>query len=296
MAQELTQPKIRKAVELTSPTGRQSPGAGKRTKAVLISNIGLVLFGAAFLLPLLWLVLASVDSQASFALKIPHITLGNFRQALANGGTDALLNSLVLALVATLLSTTAASLAAYALVRHRIPWKGPFLLFVLFLTAIPMSILIIPVYEMYVTLGWLSIVPSAVFLAVTSLPYEIWLLKNYIEALPEELEEAARVENASTSQILLRIVLPLALPGIGAAAIFGFVNAWGSFIVPLVLISSSSQTTGPVAIFNFLAASDIHYGDLAAFSLLYSIPIFLIYLGMSRLFVGGFVLRGAMKG
>jgi multiple sugar transport system permease protein len=296
MAQEVIQPTVREAVELTSPIGRQRREAGKRTKAVLVSNIGLVLFGVMFLLPLLWLFLASFDSQASFALEIPHFTLENFRQALANGGTHALLNSLVLALVATLLSTVAAFLAAYALVRHRIPWKGPLLLFVLFLTAIPMSVLIIPVYEIFVTLGWLSILPSAVFLAVTSLPYEIWLLKNYLEALPEELEEAARVENASTSQILLRIILPLALPGIGAAAIFGFVNAWGSFIVPLVLISSSSQTTGPVAIFSFLSASDTHYGDLAAFSLLYSLPVFLIYLGMSRLFVGGFTLRGAMKG
>ena len=80
--------------------------------------------------------------------------------------------------------------------------------------------------------GLLSIIPTAVFLSVTSLPFEIYLMKNFIDAVPEDLEEAARMERASTFQVLARVIVPLALPGIAAAAIFGFVNAWGSFIVP----------------------------------------------------------------
>jgi multiple sugar transport system permease protein len=284
------------SLELVTPSGVRRREEEGRKKAKLVSNVALLIFGLLFLLPMLWLVLASFDSQASFSLEIPHFTFSNYRLALANGGFDSLWNSMVLSVTATLVSTVAAFFFAYALVRHRIPWKGPILLIVLFMTGIPISIIIVPIYEIYVSMGWLTILPSAVFLGVTSLPFEIWLLKNYIEALPMDLEEAARMEQANTLQIIRRVVLPLTVPGIGAAAIFGFVNAWGSFIVPLVLISSPNETTGPVSIFNFISSSSVQYGGIAAFSLLYSIPIFLLYAFLSRLFQGGFVMRGAVKG
>jgi multiple sugar transport system permease protein len=96
--------------------------------------------------------------------------------------------------------------------------------------------------------------------------------------------------------MLRRIVIPLALPGFGAVAIFGFVTAWGSFIVPLVLISSSQQITAPIDIYSFIGSSDVDYGAIAAFSVLYSVPVLLLYLAMSRLFKGGFVLGGGVKG
>jgi multiple sugar transport system permease protein len=295
MSNDAGEPIARGHPELLPPrTGRRRDQEVTR-KAATISNIVLVLFAVVFVLPLLWLLSASFDSAASWAIKLPHFTFGNYRGALAGGGLDSLWNSLVLAFTAAAVSTVAAVLAAYALVRHRIPWKGPLLLMVLFMTGIPISILVIPVYQIYQNLGWLSILPSAVFLGVTSLPFEIWLLKNYIEALPVDLEEAAKMERAGTLQILRRIVLPLAFPGIAAAAIFGFVNAWGSFIVPLVLISAASQTTGPVTIFNFIAAANFQYGDIAAFSVLYSLPVLVLYVAMSRFFSGGFVLRGGVK-
>ena len=287
---------VRDPSEPALPTAEWRRDKEVTRKAATISNVTLVIFSVLFLLPLLWLLLASFDSQASWAIEFPHFTLGNYREAFAGGGLQSLVNSLELALTATLVSTVVAVFAAYGLVRHRIPWKGPLLLIVLFMSGIPISILVVPVYEVYESLGWLSILPSALFLGVTALPFEIWLLKNYMEALPVDLEEAAKMERANTFQILWRIVLPLTIPGIGAAAIFGFVNAWGSFIVPLVLISSTSQTTGPVTIFNFIAASDFRYGDIAAFSVLYSIPVFVLYGLMSRLFSGGFVLRGGVKG
>ena len=264
--------------------------------ASIVGNTVLVAFGVAFILPLIWLVLSSVDSSASWGLEFPHFTWQNYAQALSNGGLLSLGNSLLLAGIATLVSTSTAVFAAYALVRFRVPWKGPMLLIVLFLTGIPISIIIVPVYQIFVTLGWLSILPSAIFLGVTSLPLEIWLLKNYIEMLPKDMEEAAKIERASTMQILGRIILPSIVPGVGAAAIFGFINAWGSFVVPLVLISSASEVTGPVTIFSFISASDIHYGAIAAFSIMYSVPVFILYAVMSRVFQGGFFLGGAVKG
>jgi multiple sugar transport system permease protein len=256
----------------------------------------LAVVGILFALPMLWLLAASLDSQASFSIEFPHFTLSNFQAATGSSQLHSLWNSFVLSAVATVVSTAASSLAAYSLSRRRIPWKGPMLLIVLFLSGIPMSILIVPIYQLFATENWLSIVPTAIFLGVTAMPFEIWLIKNFMDAIPYDLEEAARIERASTWQILTRIVGPLALPGIGAGAIYSFVNAWGSFVVPLVLITDPNQQPGPIAIYGFIGAANVRYGDIAAFSLLYSIPVFLLYAIMSRLFTGGFTLGGAIKG
>jgi multiple sugar transport system permease protein len=262
----------------------------------VLSNLFLLIFGLLFLAPMMWLIFASLDSKASWSIEWPHFTLSNFRHALAPTLLHSLANSLELALVATVVGTCSAVLAAYSLSRRAIPFKGPFLLFIIFTSGVPLTILIIPIFEIYARYGLLSIVPTAIFLAVTSLPFQIYLMKNFIDAVPVDLEEAARLERANTFQILRRVVVPLALPGIAAAAIFGFVNAWGSFLVPLILISSSNQQPGPVTIYSFIGSNVIQYGDIAAYSIVFCIPVFILYAISSRLFRKGFVLGGAVKG
>ena len=273
-----------------------NPPARRSISGKALSNAILALVGVLFLLPMLWLVFASLDANASWSIEIPHLTGSHFVNALSGNNLHALINSLVLSVISTGIATVCAALAAYALSRHRIPWKGPLLLIVLFLSGVPLAILIIPVFQMFSLINWLSILPCALFLAVTTLPFEIYLIKNFIDAVPRDLEEAARMERASTFHILTRVVGPLALPGIGAAAIFGFVQAWGSFLIPLVLITSPSQQPGPIAIFGYIGSANVRYGEIAAFSLVYAVPIFLLYALSSRLFRGGFVLGGAVKG
>jgi len=111
-----------------------------------------------------------------------------------------------------------------------------------------------------------------------------------------ELEDAARIEKASTIQILWRVVLPVTMPGIAAAVIFGFINAWGNFLVPLVLIAVASQQPAPVALFGFFGQDVTRYGAMAAYSVLYSIPVVVLYTALGRFFRGGFVLGGSVKG
>lgn len=264
--------------------------AARRLSTLLLAVTGLV-----FAVPMLWLIFASFDANASWSIQLSHFTLGNFRDV-ASSGLGSLRNSLVLATVATLVATVSSTFAGYALSRRRIPWKGPMLLIVLFLSGVPMSILIVPIYQLFSYLNWLSLVPAGLFLGVTAMPFEIWLIKNFMDAIPYELEEAARIEKASTLQILLRVVGPLALPGIGAGAIYAFVNAWGSFVVPLVLINNPAQQPGPVAIYDYIGSAVVRYGDIAALSVLYSLPVFVLYGLMSKLFAGGFTLGGAMTG
>jgi multiple sugar transport system permease protein len=282
-------------VSVVVPGGAPRVPEPSRT-ASRIGNGLLAVIGIVFLLPMLWLLSASLDSHASWNIEWPHFTLANFNAATGAGQLHSLWNSVLLSGVATLVATAASTPAAYALSRRRIPWKGPMLLIVLFLSGIPMSILIVPIYELFATENWLSIIPTAIFLAVTTMPFEIWLIKNFMDSIPYDLEESARIEGASTWQILRRIVMPLALPGIGAGAIYSFVNAWGSFVVPLVLISNPNQDPGPIEIYGFIGAANVRYGDIAAYSLLYSVPVIILYVCMSRLFTGGFTLGGAVKG
>lgn len=265
------------------------------TGPAILSNLILAGIALLFALPLLWLVLASVDKHASWSIAIPHFTLSNFGSSLSNGRGSSLVASLELAAIATVVGTVTGTLAAYAFSRRHIPWKGPALLFVLLLSAVPINVIIIPVYQIFSQAGWLSLIPTAIFLGITGLPFEIWMIKNFIDAVPTELEEAARVENVGTMRIIGRIVVPLAAPGIGAAAIYGFVNAWGAFLIPLVLISSTAQQPAAITVYSFISAAEVNYGGIAAFSILYSLPVLALYLVMGRWFRGGFVLGGALK-
>jgi multiple sugar transport system permease protein len=261
----------------------------------VLAHAVLLVLTIFFVLPMVWLVLASVDSSASWQLSWPHWSLANFEKVVQPAYAGGLANSLYLSVIATIISTVTAFFAAYSFSRHHIPWKGSILLGILFLSGVPVSILMVPIYKMFSHLDWLSMLPTAVLLGVTSLPFEIYLVKNAIDAIPADLEEAASIERASTLSTLLKVIVPLAMPGVASAAIFGFVNAWGNFLLPLVLISDANQQPGPVVMYGFMNAVSVNYGAIAAFSILYSLPVVILYLCFSGSFRSGFVLGGAVK-
>jgi multiple sugar transport system permease protein len=278
----------------TRPSGPEIKEAHWSATRIL-SYAVLAVLTIFFVLPLVWLVLASIDSSATWQLRFPDLSLGNFWKVLQPNYATSLYNSLYLSIIATLISTVTAFFAAYSFSRHHIPWKGAILLLILFLSGVPVSILMVPIYKMFSHLNWLSVFPTAVLLGVTSLPFEIYLVKNAIDAIPADLEEAASIEQASTISTLLRVVVPLTMPGVASAAIFGFVNAWGNFLLPLVLISDADQQPGPVVMYGFMNAVAVNYGAIAAFSMLYSLPVVILYLCFSGYFRSGFVLGGAVK-
>jgi len=264
----------------------------------LATNVVLILLGGFFLLPMLWMLFASIDSNPDWAIKLPSPTLANFVDVL--GREDAIASfkaSLILAGTTTVVTAILSVLAAYPLSRMHIPFKRTFMLTILFASGLPVSMLIVPVYQMYVTFGWLdSLYTTALFLAASSLPFAIWLMKNFIDAVPEELEHAAAIDGASTFRILRQVVLPLTVPGIAVTAIYTFINAWGAFIVPFVLTYSPENQTGPIEIYNFMGSHGLFkFGDLAVFSLLFSVPVIVLYLFMSRYFSGAFTFGGAVK-
>ena len=149
----------------------QSTTVRKITGNTLLGALGLL-----FLVPMLWLLLASIDSRATWAIEWPHFSLHNFQSVLTGSLLTSLWNSVILAFISTLIASVAGVFAAYSFSRRRIPFKGPLLLFILFSSGVPLTIMVIPVYEIFAHYGWLTIFPTAVFLSVTSLPFEIYLM------------------------------------------------------------------------------------------------------------------------
>ena len=194
-------------------------------------------------------------------------------------------------------STVVGLLAGYGLSRHYIPLKRTIMLFILFMSGLPVAMLLVPTYQMYVQLQWLdSLFWTSVFLAATSLPFTVWLLKNFIDQVPRELEEAAAIEGTGPLGILVRVVIPLAMPGILVTALITFINAWGAFAIPLVLDSNPEHMPGAVAIYQFMSADgQTRFGDLSAYSILFATPVIVLYLIASRRISGAFTFAGGIK-
>ncbi len=268
-------------------------GGGRFLPSLVMALIGLV-----FLLPLLWIVLAAFNPHATSGMSAPTISTSNFKAAFSAGAGGAIANSLYLAGVSTIVATAVSTLAGYVLSRHYVPLKGPVLVVVIFLTGLPVPLLLIPIYQMFVTVNWLnSPFYTSLVLAAISVPFAIWLLKNFIDQVPREFEEAAAVEGSGQFRILVRVVVPLIMPGILVSAILTFINSWGAFLIPLVLDSNPNDTPGAVGIYEFITANgQVQFGPLAAYGILFSLPVIILYIISSRWLSGGFSFAGGIKG
>jgi multiple sugar transport system permease protein len=262
------------------------------------ANLALGVFGILFATPLMWMLLASVDAHATWSIRLPTLTLANYTALMHEATLRPLVNSMYLAGVSTIVTTALAVLAAYVLSRRHVPLKRTFLFLILFASGLPVTMVIVPTYEIFTRLNWLdSLFWTSMFLAASSLPFAIWLMKNFIDAVPQELDESAGLEGASDMRILMRVVIPLTIPGIGVTAIVTFINSWGAFLVPFVLNSNPADTPGSIAVYNFLSAfTTPNFGQLAAYSLLFSVPVLALYLAMARRLSGAFTLGGGLKG
>jgi multiple sugar transport system permease protein len=205
-------------------------------------------------------------------------------------------NSLVTAAVVTVLTTIVASLAGYAVARLRFPGRGPVASLILILYLVPPALLFIPLYRVLAELGATNSL-AALFLSYPTftVPFCTWLLIGFFKALPQELEEAALVDGATRTTALVRVLLPLAAPGIVASAIFAFTLSWNEFLYALVLIQDETAITVPVGL-NLLIYGDVFsWGQLMAASVVTTVPVVVLYGFIHRWMVEGLA-AGAVKG
>jgi multiple sugar transport system permease protein len=270
------------------------------TRQRLAADLGLLVVAGAFVLPLLWLVFASLDTDPSLRVAPPGSpTLGNFSRVLTDEITfTPMLNSLLLCGSATLMTVTCAALAAYPLSRYRARFSRPYMLTILFTTCLPITAVMVPVYGLFVQTNLIdTMYGTSFFLATSQLPFAVWLMKNFMDGVPVALEEAAWTDGASWLQALTRIILPLMGPGFAVVTVYSFIMMWGNFFVPFMLIITPEQLPASVSIFTFFGNfGSIAFGELAAFSILYSTPVLLLYILIAKRLGGGFTLGGAVKG
>ncbi|MFB7505401.1 carbohydrate ABC transporter permease [Streptomyces broussonetiae] len=271
-----------------------------RTSRRLAADTALLVVAVAFALPLAWVVLSAVDPHANLRVRIPDgLTWDNFHAVLTPDITyTPLLNSLVLCGGGTALTVVCAALAAYPLSRFHSRLNRPFLLAILFATSLPITAIMVPVYALFVRVNLIDTLQGTIlFFAASQLPFAIWLMKNFMDGVPKELEEAAWTDGASSLQSLVRIVLPLMGPGLAVVTVFSFVMMWGNFFVPFMLLLTPDQMPASVSINDFFGNRGmVAYGQLAAFSVIYSTPVILLYVLVARRLGGGFALGGAVKG
>ncbi len=265
----------------------------------LVNNVLLSIMAVCFMLPMVWMLLASLDPQAQLSVRLPDTwSLSNF-VAILNVDTTfrPLLNSLILSLGAAVVTVVVSVLAAYPLSRHRSKFNRPFMYGILFGTGLPITAMMVPVYSLFVKLNLLNSVPATIlFMAATSLPMAIWMTKNFIDDIPISLEEAAWMDGTGLLKTLWFVVTPLMKPGLMVVFIFVFVGAWGNFFVPFVLLTSPANQPAAVSIYSFFGQyGAVAYGQLAAFSLIYSLPVVLLYVLVQRM-TGGFSIAGGVKG
>ena len=287
---------------LTVTATPAAPRRRPRLSGKMIGSLGLLVVAAAFLVPLLWVLLAAFNGDPAQGVSISWpspFSLDNFRAVLNEETTyRPLLNGALLCIGGTLVTMVCATLAAYPLSRYRSRLKRPFMLTILFSTGLPITAIMVPVYGLFVQLALDdSMTATMVFMATSALPISIWLTKNFMDGVPVELEEAAWVDGATPLEGLRRIILPLMAPGLSVVAIFTFIGLWGNFFVPFILLLSPEKQPMSVTIYTFFGQyGQIVYGQLAAYALLYSLPSVLLYLVLSRRLGGAFAFGGGVKG
>lgn len=260
----------------------------------------LSLIGICFFLPLLWVIVASFDSNASQALQVPkNITLDNYINVLKNEVNQrSFIIGLLISVLQTVFVVIVAGLCAYPLSRYQMKQKKLFMYSILFMTSLPITALMVPVYQLFITINlYDNIFGVILFLTASALPYAIWMMKNFMDSVPLKLEEAAWVDGASVFAAIRKVITPVMLPGIFTVAIYTFSGSWGNFFVPYILISSAEKYPASVMLYQFFGNHGmIAYGPLAAYSVLYAAPSILLYIISQKYMSKGFSMQGAAKG
>lgn len=233
-----------------------------------------------------------------FDLKIipTNPTLSNYQYVISGDFLTWLLNSLKIGALTTVIGLALAAPSAYAVSRWQFLGKQGIMLFFLVTQMFPGVLLIVPLYILFAQLGLLdNILGLVVAYATTALPFSVWMLKNFFDTVPKELDEAARVDGLGPFRTFWRVVLPLTIPGITVVAFFNFMTAWNEFMLAFTFLQSDSNLTLAVGIRHFVHnfGADWHY--LSAAAVLITLPVLVIFIWAQRYLVAGLT-GGSVKG
>lgn len=275
----------------------------RRAKGWLVAAICVAVI-ALMVMPLLLSALASLRPLAETSAVPPSylpsaLSLENYAKV-ANyqqGIWVYVKNSTIVAAMAIVLCLVLSVPAGFALARFPIPGKEIWFLVILASMMVPYQALLVPLYMMFAKLGLTaSHFGLAILHAILQLPFSVYLMRNSFEAIPKELEEAARVDGASSAFQLRRVFMPLAAPGMVTVALFAFITSWNEFIGALILMNTESAFTVPIMLTGVVSGDfgSVDWGALQASVMVSIIPCLVVYLALQKYYVSG-LLSGAVK-
>ena len=268
-------------------------GVGKRLRTLLLAVVG-VLVLVPFLFPFLWMLMGSFKAEVDYMAYPPvwifQPTLDNYVKVLVDNDFFAFaINSSIVASITTILALVLGIPGAYGVARYR---RHGFALVVLAARMAPGIAFLIPWFVMFVQLKLTNTYTALVAAhLIVSLPIVLWMMIGFIEAVPTEIEQAALVDGCTIWGVLVRVVVPLTLPGIAASAILSFIFSWNNFLFSVVLAGEATKTL-PVAVFTFMGYQSINWGPLSAAAAVITLPVILLALLVQRYIVQGLAAGG----
>lgn len=269
--------------------------AGLRRIGIYLVITALSLF---CVVPFAWVLLSSVDGRAGLYLRWPNLSTEHFVRFFTEPTTPRLLfNSLLIAVAATAVALVLSLFGGYALSRFRFFGRRTLMFSILLVRVVPATATIVPLYLMMIRLNLNNTYTGVILVeAAYQLPLVLWLMKGFVDSIPIELEEACWIDGCSRLTGAVRIVFPLSRPGLGASALFTFINVWGDFLTPLVLLQSPEKYPLSIGLFQaFSARNQVDWGLLSATAVLYMVPTVLLYL-FARRYLLKANFSGALKG
>lgn len=274
-----------------------STGKNKITVTDALRVVILVTAALVALIPIVWLVLGSFKTPTELSARPPLLLpeswgISNYTDALTRFDfTTYLFNSVVVTIAATALTLAINSMAAYALAKYNFRGKNGLFLLTLATIMIPLQVILIPVYQVVASLGmvntlWGLIIPAA------ATPTGVFILRQYMLSIPDELIEAARVDGSGEFRTFIQIVLPMCRPALAVVAILSIMWRWNDFLWPLVVAQSETVYTLPVALARFTAEETVPFNLIIAMSVVSILPVIILFLFFQRQIVTGIANTG----
>jgi multiple sugar transport system permease protein len=276
--------------------------AGRGTLNSVLFYVFLVIFVLVSVFPLIWIFKMSIVTKselfASPPTILPHTPTSESYATIFGDPAfqQALVNSTIISATTTVICLFFGSITAYAIARMRFRFKGTVMTLILAISFFPAVAIIAPLFIQYAQVGLIDTYASVIITdTVFALPLTIWLLVAFFRELPVDLEDAAKVDGATTIQAFRKVIVPLAAPGVFTTAILTFIFAWNEFLFANTFLLDPATQPVTVAIPNFATVYTVDYGAQAAAAVVVTVPLVILVLIFQRRIVSGLT-AGAVKG
>lgn len=284
---------------LRSSKAERAGRPGKKTQ-VWVSRLLLIIFCAAFLLPLYWMVVTALKSNQELAVFPPTLwprdpQWGNFAEAVNYIPFFQFLRNTVIVTVLTVLGAVISNpLIAYGFSRLEWPGRDRVFMLVLATVFIPFPVVIIALFDIFARLGWINTFLPLVVPVFFGSAFWIFLMRQFLMQIPMDISDAGRIDGANEFQVFSQLILPLTLPSVGVIGIFAALHAWNDFIGPLIYLQEESKYTLAIGLTFFRAQYDVQFNLLMAASTLIVLPVIVIFLLFQQAFLDG-ITMGSVK-